>query len=177
VKVITVDWEEIRRYYAPLLSAFGDGIVLSIGAGGTAIFKELAVDRPHVSIGCRRPSSGSILKKTLVTVARRLPEPARNLLRSLEHRFLMSFEPAAREVRMTDEEIVRIKSFPKAVILDDAVDTGATMKSVVDAVRSAGYRGRIITVVYAWTSAESCVKPDFWCRESVLVKFPWSRSL
>ncbi|MBN2189103.1 MAG: hypothetical protein JW699_06590 [Chitinispirillaceae bacterium] len=177
MNVVTADWEEIRRYYSPLLSAFGDSIVVSIDAAGTAIFNELKTDRPHLSVGCRRPSSSSGMKKTLVMLARRLPEPVRNLFRRIEHRFLMSFEPVAREVSFKDDDIVRIKSFPKAVILDDAIDTGATMKAVVAALRNAGYSGRIMTIVFVWTNAQSLIKPDFWCRESVLVKFPWSRAL
>jgi hypothetical protein len=177
MNVITADWEEIRRYFLPLLSAFGDSVVLSIGAGGTAIFNELKTDRPHISVSCRRPSSHSGMKRALVTLARRLPEPFRNFFRRIEHRFLMSFEPAVREVGLKDDDMARIRRFNKAVILDDAVDTGATMKSVIDALRNAGYRGRIITIVYAWTNAKSLVQPDFWYKESVLVKFPWSRAL
>jgi uncharacterized protein len=177
MKVQTADWEEIRRFYKPLLGVFHDCLVLSVGSGGTAIFTELKTGHPHISVQCRRPSSGFGLKKKLVTIARSMPEPVRNLLRSLEHGMLMSFEPGTREVRFSDDEISTILKFPKIVILDDAIDTGRTVKSIHDCLRSVGYTGRILTVVYAWTNVRSCIRPDFWFKESVLVKFPWSRHL
>jgi phosphoribosylpyrophosphate synthetase len=177
MNVISVTWEEIRRYYTPLLRAFDDCIVLSISSGGTAIFNELKTGHPHISVNCRRPSSSSGLKKLFVKLARNLPEPFRNVLRFLEHKLLMSFESGRREVRFEESDIVRIKSYGKIVVLDDAIDTGATMKSVIDALRAAGWDGRILTVVFAWTNVRSLVRPDFWYKESVLVKFPWSHDL
>jgi uncharacterized protein len=126
---------------------------------------------------CRRPSSDNRLKKLLVKFARRLPGPVRDLLRSLEHTVLMSCEPRKREVSFSHDDVAGIMPFRKIVVLDDAIDTGATIQSVIDALRGAGYRGKIITVVFAWTNPKSRIKPDFWFKESVLVKFPWSREL
>jgi uncharacterized protein len=177
MKVLTADWEEIRRFYRPLLGVFNGCLVLSVGSGGTAIFIELKTGHPHISVQCRRPSSRSGLKKALVPLARRLPGPLRDFFRSLEHRFLMSFESGRREVRFSDDELARILSFPKIVILDDAIDTGRTIKSIGDCIRGAGYKGVILTIVFAWTNVRSCIQPDFWYKESVLIKFPWSHDL
>jgi|WetSurMetagenome_2_1015567.scaffolds.fasta_scaffold83277_3 uncharacterized protein len=177
MNVISADWEEIRRYYTPLLSTFGDCIVLSISSGGTAIFNELKTGHKHISVNCRRPSSHSRVKKFLVMLVRAMPEPVRNFLRSIEHTFLMSFESGRRVVRFTDDAVVKIKSFGTIVVLDDAIDTGATIKSVIDGLRDAGCHGKIITIVFAWTNDKSAVRPDFWHKKSVLVKFPWSHEL
>jgi predicted phosphoribosyltransferase len=80
-------------------------------------------------------------------------------------------------VRFDKSDRARIMSFGKIVVLDDAIDTGATMKSVIDALRASGCNGRILTIVFAWTNVRSLVRPDFWYKESVLVKFPWSHDL
>ena len=177
MKVLTADWEEIRRFYSPLLGVFNGCLVLSVSSGGTAIFTELKTDHPHISVQCRRPSSSSRTKKHFVALARFLPASFRNFLRFLEHILLMSFESGRREVRFSDDELARILSFPKIVILDDAIDTGRTIKSIGDCLRSAGYKGMILTVVFAWTNVRSCIQPDFWYKESVLIKFPWSHNL
>jgi hypothetical protein len=177
MKVIAVTWEEIGRYYTPLLRAFDGCLVLSISSGGTAIFNELKTGHQHIAVTCGRPSSRSGFKKILVMLARAMPGPVRNFLRSIEHTFLMSFESGRREVRFDKSDRARIMSFGKIVVLDDAIDTGATMKSVIDALRASGCNGRILTIVFAWTNVRSLVRPDFWYKESVLVKFPWSHDL
>jgi phosphoribosylpyrophosphate synthetase len=177
MKVITADWEEIRRFYRPILGVFDDCLVLSVGAGGTTIFNELKTAHQHVAVSCRRPSSRSGLKKALVSLARRFPEPLRDFFRFIEHKFLMSFESDRREVRFGDVEIARILRFPKIVILDDAIDTGRTIKTISDYLKGAGYKGVILSIVFAWTNVRSCIQPDFWFKESVLVKFPWSKDL
>ena len=177
MKVVTAEWDEIRWYYTSILGAFDGCPVLSIGAGGTTVFNELKTAHPHISVECRRPTSDLRQKKLLVMLARRLPAPVRDLLRSWEHRLLLLFEPGRRDVRAGDGELARLRSSDRVVILDDAIDTGATIKAVIDRLRGAGFQGGVTTVVFAWTNPRSLVRPDFWFRESMLVKFPWSHDL
>jgi hypoxanthine phosphoribosyltransferase len=64
---------------------------------------------------------------------------------------------------------------PSLLIVDDAVDTGATLSQVIDAVRrhapsGSRVRSAVITVTTDWP----LIRPDFTLFNRQLCRFPWS---
>ncbi len=66
------------------------------------------------------------------------------------------------------------KSINNILILDDALDSGQTMQSVVEVLSNKFPETSIKTAVLAWTNSESIIAPDYSIFKSQLVRFPWS---
>lgn len=127
--------------------------------------------RPSTKLKKRNPQTETILKSILKI----LPKKILNYWRIQEHQRLMKKQDldSAREV-IFDENILW-NMYSKIWIVDDAVDSGTTLASVVEAVKSrVGECISIKTLVVVTTSHQAKIKPDFSLYQQVLVRFPWS---
>ena len=167
--------------YAPsvLIGIRTGGYVLAeimgqTGSGATRI----------LPITCRRPSTAAKANSSLFKkVVKSLPYWATDLLRVVEHRMIMRHPAAADPAPMTfdAEEVAAIQTAcgslggGRVLVVDDAVDSGATLRAVLDKLAEicpAGttLRSGAITV----TTPAPVVSPDFTLYRLVLVRFPWS---
>jgi hypoxanthine phosphoribosyltransferase len=61
------------------------------------------------------------------------------------------------------------------LVVDDTVDTGATMVVVMDALRQRAPKGAVIrSAVVALTTPKPVVAPDYVLIRQKLCRFPWS---
>ena len=163
--------------------------LIAIPTGGwhvaQAMAKAAGGDLPVLSLTCRRPSSklkpGSSAVRRMVSG---LPRPIVDRLRLAEHA-LLTRRPAAaptapyqfveQEVEALQRWLASAPAQPSLLVVDDAVDSGATLSQVVDAIRrhaptGASVRSAVITVTTDWP----LIQPDHRMYHRQLCRFPWS---
>lgn len=188
MKVIDATNESIREYCNKVVVAMRAdltpcrNLVVAVESGGSPIADELAngihthgLSCKLASIRCQRPSSkakknagSGRLFKTLLQC---LPKPVLNLLRVIEHQVLSRKRNPEREI-VTDFD--DFDSFDNIILVDDAIDSGYSLKKVIDYLRVKAPVARIITVVYVVTQKQPVVEPDYLNLRNVLVRFPWA---
>ena len=162
--------ESGTRDYAP-------DLIVSIARGGDYVASHIYSRTPHVSVRLQRPTTA--LKRMtgrLTGLVRLLPLETRNRLRSWEHRRLM-----ARNVRVPDFELdsvtrQAIEGATSVLVVDDAVDTGATLAAVLRAIRAVPGTRAVHSAAIAVTAPDRavCLPDTAVYTGRGLVRFPWS---
>ncbi len=170
--------EQLR---ARVAKDFAPQLLIGVRTGGYVVaeyFSQATQPVPLAPITCRRPSTGkkqksSALKKLLL----KAPVFLTNQLRVAEHIWLTQMkEPVLRSFTFDEAEIALIKQMgaTKILILDDSVDSGATLKAVFDALKLACPNAIIKTAAITVTTENPLLKPDYSLYHYVLCRFPWS---
>jgi hypoxanthine phosphoribosyltransferase len=190
--VISLDSQDFDAVCADLMATvhrdMAPDLVVGIPTGGAyvaeAMTKAAQTDLTVLELTCRRPSSklkkGSSLKKMLT----RLPRPVVDHLRVIEHAVLTRKPPRPPEqgYQFLKDELERIADWfaaarrPASVlVVDDAIDSGATLLQVSDMLRSMAPHGTTIrSAVVTVTTDRPLVWPDYTMFHRQLCRFPWS---
>ena len=68
-----------------------------------------------------------------------------------------------------------LRGFRSILIVDDAVDSGKTLKTIVDEVRKKYLTAEIKTAVITVTTKQPIILPDYYLfYNHTLIRFPWS---
>lgn len=126
-------------------------------------------------------------KRLKTQAARFLPRVALNALRRVEHRRQVrravrvsvqgEHSPDASTMKALKEIADKVRAFPRAQLLlvDDAVDSGSTMRTLLLVAESYGIpRDSIKTVALVATTAVAEQLTDYFHFCRVLCRFPWS---
>lgn len=168
---------------------FRPNIVLGVRTGGYIVadlmMEALPVEAILLPITCRRPSTGKKQKFAAVKdMLKALPQPITDQLRVIEHRMLTqrrppqplgTFTPDAEELAQITHLLSLRGAEARVLVVDDAVDSGATLRAVLDTVSEilppdAVLKSAALTV----TTAEPLAEPDYSAYRYVLCRFPWS---
>ncbi len=174
--------------FGTVQQSFQPDLLIAIPTGGLWVAEAMArsVTRavpPILKLTCRRPSTqakqGSRLFRTLLT---RLPRPVLDRLRLLEHWLIARRGPPSTERIFDPAEHAALQSWfatsgpaPRILVVDDAVDSGATLAAVLAELRriapeTASLRSAAVTI----TTPQPLVRPDFALFNRQLCRFPWS---
>jgi len=165
-------------------------LLVGIRTGGLHVAEAMARSVggavPVLPLTCRRPSTAIKARSTTFRrLATRLPRPVLDRLRVFEHRLLTRNPPPLEQARMPRVNVVELNLLEawlakapanlNILIVDDAVDSGATLVAVNEAVRgvatgAASIRTAAITV----TTENPLVFPDYSLHFLRLCRFPWS---
>ena len=167
---------------------FRPNIIIGIRTGGftvAALMAEaLPVEAIMLPITCRRPSTGrkqrfGVVKDMLMS----LPHAVTDRLRILEHMILtqgktpapVAYTPDADEMGQIAHLLHLRGADARILVVDDAVDSGATLLAVTDALRGymhpdAALKSAALTV----TTSRPLIQPDYLMYRHVLCRFPWS---
>lgn len=189
-RVVSLNSEAFKRAakeLAVLASGFEPNIIIGIRSGGhvlAGLMQETVSGVVLLPITCRRSSTQhkskyDFIKKLLAC----MPHFITNKLRIAEHIMLTQCRSATPSIPAFDQqELADIKkclaqhgASARVLIVDDAVDRGATLLAVRSAVNSianpdAAIRMAAITV----TTVAPLIEPDFSLYRYVLCRFPWS---
>lgn len=153
-------------------SGFRPDAVLSIATGGVFVGELMFEGIPHLQTRLQRPSTkakGGFVKQ----LVKQLPRCIQNWLRIAESAFLGIIphpETAPANVALPD-----LSHYRRILIVDDAVDSGATLKAVCLAVASRHETAEIKTAAVTQTTLNPLIKPDFTVfNNKTLIRFPWS---
>lgn len=151
-------------------------LIVGISIPGMEIARRIAAQWPDVGVvGAESHRCGTPFKRLAPVrcILRRLPRPVADTLRVLESRF-GSRTATARTVTLP-APMPQLSQCPLVLIVDDAVDSGATLLGAVNAVRAVYADARILTATIAVTRRDCACPPRFSALPpGLLVRFPWA---
>jgi hypoxanthine phosphoribosyltransferase len=175
-----------QQLAAKIVQDYAPDIVIGIRTGGYTLAALMMQLMPHgtplAPLTCRRHSTHTKTRFAFVKqIVRKLPYFLTNRLRVIEHTRLMRtrqnqplyFSPDTSEVAFLKEIMERIGKKPNILIIDDAVDSGATLAAVISVIHSCS-PSTIKIAAITTTMPSPLVQPDFTLYNNVLCRFPWS---
>lgn len=163
-------------------------LIVGIRTGGMVVAECMArhssLPLPVLPVTSRRASTNTKARIPLFRATlSALPRPAVNLLRRVEHKFLIAPRAQQQRAQTIDqrevEEIARSLgdsgSRPHLLVADDAVDSGVTLATVVNHLAAACPSGtEIRTAVITQTLEQPMMRPSYTLYRNTLCRFPWS---
>lgn len=160
-------------------SGFDYTLIAGIATGGWLVAQRMPSPR-RVAVTKRR-GAHKARRKLLPALVARLPRRVNDMLRIAESRLYALktrvFPPVPSHVEISLELAAELSREPngRILIVDDAVDSGATLLSVVEAVRKIVPEAEIRTAVITVTRPDAVITPDWSLyREGTIVRFPWA---
>ena len=146
--------------------------ILYIEKAGLFIANEIASYFSCPLSGIYANRSGTNIKSILKYLFRSLPKPIKHMFRKAELKSHMHFLKKERNVHI--EEKLPSKELD-IMIVDDAVDTGLSLKAVLEFLEMNGYiRDRIKIAALTTTQKKPVCRPDITLFEQTMLTFPWS---
>lgn len=181
MKVVTFNREKLQSAANALekeASSFSPDLVVGIASGGKIIADMMFVGTPHVAIkSSRRTTEAKQHLGFLWAIIRHLPTFVKDAMRIVEARYLNNDDRGDMEPIEPDATFVEaVSKADRILIVDDAIDSGRTMKRVVDAIRSVAADKKLAIAVITVTKPQPLVRADYKLYDGgVLVRFPWSK--
>lgn len=156
-------------------AGFAPDLVLTIAKGGDYVGELMFCDVGHASVKCARPST-RFKPEALKAALRLLPRSLCDRLRIIESRWRSRRRDALpRELHLSPDLAMRIRGARRVLVVDDAVDSGATLAAVMNAVRCVDGERVVKAAALTVTMQHPLASPDFTIfNENVLIRFPWS---
>lgn len=175
-KVITLDESSFKTTCTKLeesvrQSDFEPDCVLSIANGGVYVGNEIFQELPHLSTKLQRASTER--KSRFRYVFKHLPRCVLDYMRIFES-WIRQISPPDREQRHTDVSIPDLRAYSRILIVDDAVDSGATLHRIVNSIRLSYPSAELHCAVITVTTRQPMITPDYFIYKSILIRFPWS---
>lgn len=179
MKVITFDNKDLENHAASLAEmarGFKPDLIIGIITGGAVLgcmMKDKFPEASYIEIGNQR--AGTKAKKYLHNILKRLPRFITDSLRIIESKYLSKKRIEIKRIELADDLKCKIRDAQRILIVDDAVDSGATLSGVVNAVRGANRDAEIKTATITITTSSPIIIPDYFIYNSnILIRFPWS---
>lgn len=182
MKVKTVDDKEFRSLCVELRQRVGDSgydydMTVAVATAGIEVAKGMGITDFYVA-SCRREGS-SAKRGTLRKIIKKLPRGVNDILRKLEQRFLSIFDKKNEKLRKVEIDKglrEKIKSgVHNILIVDDAVDSGRTLRSVIEALREESPKSEIRSAVITSTRRDPIQAADYALYDDeILIRFPWA---
>lgn len=156
-----------------IAAGFVPDAVLSIAKGGVYVGERLFQAVPHFDTSLQRPST-RYKRPRLKALLRRLPRPALDALRKAEAMLLGVRKPRPIDIAQVIIP-TEIATGKRILVVDDAVDSGATLDGVVRALRVVAPEADVRSAVVTVTTKHPLIAPDFTIyNDLTLIRFPWS---
>lgn len=192
MQVLTLDDKAFDRHASMLAdkvsahSGYFD-IIIGVRRGGSFVCDAFCHHFPRERYGVRsdvtlqRPSTkhkGRFFSK----IMKRLPIWLLDLMRMAEARILAfrhdsASPPPLRDIEADSDLKTRIATAerPDILIIDDAIDSGDTLYSIIHALKNMNPDARITIAVMTQTTANPRVRADYTLYDNrTLIRFPWS---
>lgn len=170
--MLTLDHEGLAgacRRLESLCGGLRPDLVVGIAEGGVEVARRIFPQADHCLIDSSRRRNS--LKGKWLSM---LPVWLLDLLRMLEMRLRRRSSSVSPPV-LSENLIHKARRAECILIVDDAVDSGATLQATLQALRAAAPGARVLSAVLTVTRCNPRVRPDFCCYpEGTLLRFPWS---
>ncbi|WP_295833529.1 phosphoribosyltransferase family protein [uncultured Winogradskyella sp.] len=181
MKVTTLHKEDFETQCKILFSKIHnkpDVVVGILNGGGFVLEEYKKTASPNIELATvklQRDSTKGIKRKSLLQkFLKASPNTLLDGLRLMENRRNLN----RKQKEIQSDLDIKIKLKPEVVntilILDDALDSGATIKSVMQSLQKQFLNSEIETAVISWTNSKSIIAPDYYLFKNTLVRFPWS---
>lgn len=164
-------------------------LIIAIPSGGQEVVElmaNLVAKLPVRFMVKQRPSTKYKKKLNLKVILPFLPKFFNNFLRVVESKLLefkfnrnrLNGGKLTEEVIPVDSDLIKdIQSSRSILIVDDAIDSGQTMTSVMRTIRNINQDIQVTTSAINSTFKNPLVKADFLIYEQVLVRYPWANDV
>jgi len=146
--------------------------VLCVERAGLLVGYEVANFFECTMSGIYSSRSGHSLKSKAKIILRYLPRSVTHLLRNIE------FKSKVHEIKKDRHVYIESQFPPKGknlLLVDDAIDTGYSLKAVLDFMETQGYNRQHIKIAVLTTTLNNPVcRPDISLFDQVSFAFPWS---
>lgn len=186
MKVITITHEEFADMCSLLASRVADAgmtpdVIIGIKRGGSYVADRLCPYFPcakRADVEMRRHSTKIKSHKIIRTILRCLPHLLLNVARIIES-YCTRYRPLAGRIGEISlpEDVSDLLSYgPRRVlVVDDAIDSGATMVNVVGQLKRLYPHCDISIGVITVTTPHPAIDADFRLyHDSTLIRFPWA---
>ena len=181
MRVLTVDSEKLKTLCGELERLVAQGgyvpdAVVSVATGGTHVGALMFPDVPHFEALCQRPLTPRKENGALRKVLRKMPYWVLDALRILES-LGYRLSPGGRQPEVVLPEMEEAR---RILVVDDAVDSGVTLKAVTDALAKRFPDAEIRSAVLTVTTPKPVQSSLFHCstvplfHNGTLMRFPWS---
>jgi hypoxanthine phosphoribosyltransferase len=181
---MTLDWPRFNAACAELAAKaqpMDPDAIVGIANGGAYVADAMSssfLGRPHVVIvRLQRPATALKERLRLSDLLGTLPTPVTNFLRRVE----VWAREAALSTRAPQESssadlgldpaLARCK---RILVVDDTVDSGRTLATVTEAVRTLAPGATVATAALATSWRRPPVMPDYLLYQRTLLRLPWS---
>lgn len=183
MKVITVSHNEFDNMCAELQeqvwkSAYDYDVLIGVARAGVYVAEKFEAKEFYI---IKSQRGGTAAKRGAVnSILLNMPAFFNCFLRKAESKILEwkdAFKrPSLKEVEIDEKLTLRLnEGGHKVLIVDDAVDSGGSLLSVVEAVRRISPNNIIRTAVITVTRKKVLIDPDYALfRNSTLLRFPWA---
>jgi hypoxanthine phosphoribosyltransferase len=167
--------QHCRRLEA-LATDYAPDLVVTIATGGDIVGSNIFDRVPHVSVRCQRVTTKARAKMGFIDkIIKILPKGVNNLLRMVEAKCLSLTKPSQHSLTLSTKQQQKLGDAEKILIVDDAVDSGATLSTVIEAIERLPGKRNLRTAVITVTTSSPLVMPDFFIYNNhTLIRFPWS---
>ncbi len=160
-----------------LASGYSPELVIGIRTGGEYVANEmkyLIPDAEFKYVELQRPTTSH--KNSVKNILTSLPTPLLNLLRIIESYLLSLKRPSEKDLpSFSLPEDIREQLPRRILIVDDAVDSGKTLLSIITALKELNNKHDIRSAVITVTTDAPIVEPDYSLyHDKTLIRFPWS---
>lgn len=165
------EWaKEINKSYQP-------DLIVYVAKAGYLIGKEMkdVFNVPLVGISATR--EGNRLKEIVGPAISILPNFFRNFLISIELKSNKHDKNTERQIHFHKSlEDIKKDNIKRILVVDDSVDTGHSMKQVVDAIASVFTDSEIkVAGLNVWDKSKTIINTDFALYENTVIKAPMSK--
>ena len=161
---------DIKKSYQP-------DLIIYVAKAGYLIGREMkrVFDVPLVGISASREGNG--LKEIFGPIVSVMPNFIRNFLISVELKSDTHSKNTERKIHMHEGlEMLDKEKFHHILIVDDSVDTGHSMKQVVNVISSMFANAEIKTAgLNVWDKSKSIIDTDFALFKNTIIKTPMSK--
>ena len=171
-----IDFNNHCHKLQALASSYCPDLIVSIASGGDFVAQNIFDNVTHISVECRRLSTDGKQNSSLIRkITKLLPRCVNNVLRIVEAKMLAMRKPVVRDIALTDAQQSAVAEAERVLVVDDAVDSGATLLAVVNAIKKVDARKDVRAAVITVTTRNPLIVPDFSIyNNQTLIRFPWS---
>lgn len=166
-----------RDFAEEIQNSFSPDLVIYVAKGGYLIGKYMNSVFKVDMLGIVATRKGNDLKSFVAPVLALLPRCLCNFLRKVELKSNIHKKSNQKAIDFKiDTTKLNMESIKNILILDDSIDTGNSMKSVLGAVKQ-NFPDAVtkIAVINVMTPSENVIKADYWCYKDAMLRTPMSK--
>lgn len=192
MKVLTINKIKLNKYSQELAkqvldSDFKPNLIIGIKTGGIFVSKPLykkileKIDTSYCELSLSRPLTNRKKKLQIHKLLKLLPYSLLNVLRNLEVKLYemikdKNYIPHRQNDILIDNKTIELIKISKNILLvDDAIDSGATLREIKTKIVTINNNANIKIAVLTSTHKSSYINANFSLFKRVLLRCPWAQ--
>ena len=171
-------------------SSFTPNIIIGVLTGGGVVGREVNRNLSRIygtlyfELKIQREGSKRKGGEAFTTLLKRIPRGILNLLRIIESKYLLYKSKIVKPRRVgeivfsNDISLQLERGGNNILLVDDAIDSGATLKLISDYINNNYNNNNIRIAVITVTNKRTMIDADFYLyNDRTLIRFPWSNDI